>query len=285
MKKITIAIAQIHIAADRMSSEVERDNLSRVRSALKQAAADDAEVVILPEDFLAGYGYGPGHLPSRLEDDILPQLAELTREFGLYLVGANLNKVETLKSTSTAFIMDPEGKVIGTQDRIHLLDEETQFLIGGKELKVISTPFGKIGLLIGLDLLFPELARELVRQGAECIIVPVLAFSLGKESGEGMDYTKSLFTTACAARALENRVHCIMVNGVGQHIHSGSAIFGGSMVANPVGVQTVLGESEEVRVLNIGPVREECLSILPIDKVGRLVPQPLRLKEIEIDMW
>lgn len=59
---------------------------------------------------------------------------------------------------------------IKTYDKVHLTQEEQEKYQPGHQYKVIETPRGNIGVMLGEDGLFPEVARILTLQGADCII-------------------------------------------------------------------------------------------------------------------
>ncbi|MBU4185680.1 MAG: hypothetical protein KKC23_05690, partial [Proteobacteria bacterium] len=52
------------------------------------------------------------------------------------------------------------GEVLGKQRRTHLSSvEDEREWFGGDELSVFDTPVGRIGLVIGYDVYFPEVSR------------------------------------------------------------------------------------------------------------------------------
>lgn len=59
---------------------------------------------------------------------------------------------------------------IKTYDKVHLTQEEQEKYQPGDHYKVIETPKGNIGVMLGEDGLFPEVARILTFQGADCIV-------------------------------------------------------------------------------------------------------------------
>jgi nitrilase len=90
----------------------------------------------------------------------------------------------------------------------------------GAQLVVADTPFGKIGMSVCYDLRFPELYRELARQGAEILVIPS-AFT--EVTGQAH------WEVLLRARAIENLAYVIAPAQGGYHV-SGRTTYGHSMV-------------------------------------------------------
>ena len=71
----------------------------------------------------------------------------------------------------TALLIGPDGSVVGTHVKNHLVpfvkDGEP-----GTDAKAFDAPFGKIGAAICYDFDFPDIARRLTADGAEILLVP-----------------------------------------------------------------------------------------------------------------
>jgi predicted amidohydrolase len=108
-------------------------------------------------------------------------------------------------------------------NKVHLRGEERMAFREGFKIPVIDTELGSIGLMIGYDLAFPEVARSLVLDGAE--IICVLANWEATQIDEWKTYMRS--------RAYENAVYMVGANRVGEDV---TLTFGGeSMVVGPRG--------------------------------------------------
>jgi predicted amidohydrolase len=71
---------------------------------------------------------------------------------------------------NTAYVFGPDGSLLGQQDQIHLSAASLAELCAGEAWAGIETPFGRLGLLIGADVLFPETARILAYQGIDILV-------------------------------------------------------------------------------------------------------------------
>jgi predicted amidohydrolase len=96
--------------------------------------------------------------------------------------------------------------VIGQYNKIHLRGEEQIAFRPGYKLAVFETNFGVIGVVIGWDLAFPEVARSLVLDGAELLVVCANWEQPNEEEWE----------TYLRARAFENAVFVAAANRVGE---------------------------------------------------------------------
>lgn len=113
--------------------------------------------------------------------------------------------------------------------------EEKDYFSAGEESRVIDTVFGKVGLATCYDIRFPELFRELTKNGAEIILVTA-EFPAPRDN-----HWKVLLQ----ARAIENQVFVIAVNRVGRDKRQ--EYFGKSMVIDPWGeILLEGGNSEEI---------------------------------------
>jgi predicted amidohydrolase len=101
--------------------------------------------------------------------------------------------------------------------------EEKIFFDQGEDLPVISTRFGKIGMLICYDIYFPELTKALSMQGAQLLICISASPTI----------TKQFFETLIPARAIENTVFFAYVNLVGNQ--EDLIYWGGSQAYDPLG--------------------------------------------------
>jgi predicted amidohydrolase len=106
---------------------------------------------------------------------------------------------------------------------VHLRGEERMAFREGFKLPVIETEIGTLGLMIGYDLAFPEVARAMTLEGAEVLCV------LANWEASGLDEWK----TYMRARAYENAVFIAGANRVGEDV---TMTFGGeSMIVGPRG--------------------------------------------------
>ena len=136
---------------------------------------------------------------QQLEDLYLDTFGSLAREYATAIAGASLYLADPETGTvrHRAYLFNPDGEVLGYQDKLNLAADEHDLASPGSDLAAIDTPFGRVGLLIGQDAMYPELARGLAIQGADLLIG--IAASPGAAQG-------AVIRSALALRAEENQV-------------------------------------------------------------------------------
>jgi predicted amidohydrolase len=134
-----------------------------------------------------------------LLDVYLTTFGNLAREYGMAILGGSLYTVdvETGQVRNRAYLFDANGEVLGYQDKLNLSVDEEDLASAGSEVNVVATPFGRVGVLIGRDALYPELARLSAMQGAE--LLAGIAASAGPAQAR-------IFRSAMALRTEENQV-------------------------------------------------------------------------------
>lgn len=134
-----------------------------------------------------------------LRDAYLEVFGGLAREFGTAILGGSLYLYDEETGTvkNRAYLFDAAGEVEGYQDKFNLHPDERHFASPGSDLKVFDTRHGRIGLLIGRDILYPELGRMLAAEGADLL--------LGISASHGSAQAR-IIRTALAVRAEENQV-------------------------------------------------------------------------------
>jgi predicted amidohydrolase len=118
---------------------------------------------------------------------------------------------------STAVVIGTDGDVIGRQRQVHIEDSMRAFCKAGSEFTVFDTTYGRIGVVLGYDGLFPESTRALALAGADIIAWPC-AWRHPRE--------RSLFAVT---KAEDNRVYVVCAN------RTDAPYPGGSFVVSPSG--------------------------------------------------
>jgi len=146
-------------------------------------------------------------------DAYVNTFGDLAREYGLVLVGGSvyIRDQETDTVRNRAYVFDVDGEVLGHQDKFNLAPNEITLASPGSDLTAIETRYGRLGLLIGRDALYPELARALAIQGVDLLIG--LAASPGASQA-------AVIRAALNLRAEENQVFTA-ANFVLGHNHLG----------------------------------------------------------------
>ncbi|MDA0745652.1 MAG: carbon-nitrogen hydrolase family protein [bacterium] len=108
-------------------------------------------------------------LAKKIKTDCIPALCKKAAEHGVYLFINTLDHRRKGAVYNTTFVIDPEGKIIGTYDKIHAAFEVVNKL--GKGYPVFETPYAPIGVIVCADRQFPETARAVALNGANVLII------------------------------------------------------------------------------------------------------------------
>lgn len=141
-------------------------------------------------------------LVSEHSDELLAAYLDLfspaAREHATWLVAGSLFMREAGGPVhALAALFDANGALVGWQSKLHLSDGERALALPGDDLQSFATPWGRLGILLGSDMLYPELGRALAYRGVDLIANPVAATST--------TMWKRL-RLAAAARAQENQL-------------------------------------------------------------------------------
>ena len=222
MGKVTLALVQMSPTLN----QIERNLAAMARTVEQTSAAQKIDLFVFPELCTTGYECGVrfGELADRLDGRTVETVAELATRWDTCIAFgmAERQKLEIV-IYSTGVLVDAQGEVALVQQEVHLKAEQRLTFRPGFKLAPGKTRFGQVGLLVGWDLAFPEVARALALDGAELLCV------LGSWERPHAPAWRSLVF----AGAYENAVHVAACNRVGTE--PTYAFCGESMVVGPTG--------------------------------------------------
>ncbi|OFJ51734.1 nitrilase-related carbon-nitrogen hydrolase [Mycolicibacterium grossiae] len=162
-------------------------NRTTARTAIEQAAAGGAQVVVLPELVPSGYVFADrAELESLAEPRdgaTVAEWSDLAAAFGLVIVGG-FPEAAGDRVYNSAVVVDPSG-VLGVYRKTHLWDTENAvFDLGDEPPLVVDTEHGRIGVMICYDVEFPEWVRAVSLAGADLLCAPVNWPLLPRPEGE-----------------------------------------------------------------------------------------------------
>lgn len=218
-------------------------NLACARELVGKAAAQGAELLVLPEYF-CGMGINEtdklAWAEAMGEGPIQDALARWAAAYGVWLVAGTV-PIRCLKPgmvRNTCMLFSPQGTRVAHYDKIHLFrffngpeHYDESVVIEAGELPVIAPVIDRsgrtwtLGFSVCYDLRFPELYRALVAQGADILLAPA-AFTYKT----GAAHWELLLRT----RAVENQCWMLAAAQGGTHVN-GRQTWGHSMVVDPWG--------------------------------------------------
>lgn len=241
----------IRVAAVQMESGEDRArNLEVAERRVREAAAQGAALVVLPEMFNL---VGPPEVRRAggepLDGPTGTWAAGLAAELGLHLLAGSVREqIEgEAQHFNTSCLYDPEGRRVALYRKIHLFDcdfpgaafLESEGTRAGDGVRVVEAAGVRLGLSICYDLRFPELFRALALGGAEVVALPA-AFT----ERTGRDHWEVLVR----ARAIEEQVFMVAAGQVGAAART-MRWFGRSMIVDPWGLVLAQAPDRECVIL------------------------------------
>lgn len=152
-------------------------NRTLTERAIRQAAFQGAQVVVLPELVQSGYLFADRFealsLAETTDGPILQLWQALARELNLVIVGGFCERLPGDELANSAAMIDANG-LRAVYRKAHLWDAEKDiFTAGDAPPPVVETVHGRLGMLICYDLEFPEWVRLPALAGADLLCAPV----------------------------------------------------------------------------------------------------------------
>jgi len=215
--EIKVALAQGNIPQDvKWNPAFQEETVAIYERLSREASGTGTQLVVWPESSLPFY--------YQKEHEYSQRIRSLARELNAYLVVSSpalefqAGKERLLNS---AFLIAADGNTVGRSDKIHLVPfgeyvplatllpfvKKMVHGIGdfspGESVIPLAAPFGKMGILVCFEGIFPEISREYVRNGAGLLVNITNDAWFGDSSAPYQHLSMTVF------RAVENRVPLI----------------------------------------------------------------------------
>lgn len=237
------------IAAVQLASGLNvKANLMEATRLIREAAKKGAQLVVLPECFALMAMHDSENIDLAEEQGkgfIQDAIKQCAIDNNVWIIAGTipLKSSNPDKVSAASLMFNNHGELVARYNKIHLFDvdivpsstctdsskneqyRESDTFEAGKNIVVVDTPFGKIGMSICYDLRFPYLYQEMVKQGAEIIVVPsAFTYTTGEMHWEPL----------LRARAIENQCYVIAAAQGGFHVN-GRRTYGHSMAIDFLG--------------------------------------------------
>jgi predicted amidohydrolase len=252
---VRVAVAQLEVEAGDLGG-----NVDRATDAIERAAADGADLVVLPELFTVGYfafDLYARHAES-VAGETISRLGAVADENDVAVLAGSI--VEDLEASAddgfrvpaetglanTSVFLGPEGDRRAVYRKHHLFgydSAESSLLEPGERVETVDYGGFTIGMTTCYDLRFPELYRRLVDEGATLVCVPSAWPYPRVEHWELFGQT----------RAVENQLYVAAANCVGSF--EDAELLGRSTIYDPWG--TVLASSADEPALVVADLDPE----------------------------
>ncbi len=246
-------------------SEDPQENTEKAVSMTREAAAQGAQVICLPELFRSRYfcqseDAGRFDLAEPVPGPTTETFAALTAELDVAVIVSLFEKRAPGLYHNTTAVVDRQRGYIGKYRKMHIPDdpryyEKYYFTPGDLGFRSFDTESAQLGVLICWDQWYPEAARLTALQGAEILFYPTaIGWHPEEKDAVGADQ-HAAWETMQRSHAIANGCFVVAVNRTGFEPdpagEGGIEFWGQSFVAAPDG-----------RILERAPVDEECVLVV-----------------------
>jgi len=276
---IKVAVVQFEI-----SQFAPQENLEKAAQFIQQAAAQGADLIVFPEDFVAGPLEGRVDLAD-FDSRYVKYFQKLAVQYSIDIVPGSIIEGDENGLYNTAYYIDQHGDILSQYRKVNLWLPERSYITPGTDISVFETRFGKVGLIICWDLMFPEVFRAMVSEGVEMVICP--SYWCLEDAGKGQElnqYSEVMLVNAlCLARAFENEIVMVYANAAGKQVsgQNTSTLIGQSQITVPFkgpldiamdNIETMLVVEVDLDVLAIAEEAYEIRSDLQKGIAGHAAP-------------
>ena len=249
------------------------DNKARLKVAIRKAAAQGAELIVLQELHNGLYFCQTEDVQIFDQAEPIPgpsteEFGALAKELGIILVLSLFERRAAGLYHNTSVLLEKDGTIAGKYRKMHIPDdpayyEKFYFTPGDLGFEPIETSVGTLGVLVCWDQWYPEAARMMALAGAEVLIYPT---AIGFESSDDpseQQRQSDAWQLVQRGHAVANGLPVVTVNRVGYEEDpsgqtNGIRFWGRSFVAGPQGeLLAEFGQEEEVRVIEVNLTRSE----------------------------
>ena len=210
------------------------------------------QMVVCPEFHLCGVSGGPDErrrdyeaLAEPLDGPRTQRLREIARQAGVWLVpGTVPERGDDGGLYNSTLVLSPQGEIAASYRKTFPWRPSEPFRPGNRFVVFDVPGVGRIGLHIGYDMWYPEVARQLAWMGAEALV---------HVSQTPHDRTPEL--VLARASAIANQVFVVSVNA------AAPVGTGRSIVVDPEGIVRTQAPSEAAIVL---------ADVIDLDQVARV---------------
>jgi predicted amidohydrolase len=199
-----------------VSSSIKR-NCRQICEFLRKAGNAKADIVHFPECALSGYAGTDIKTLKGFNWQLLREESEkimaLAKKLGLWVVlGSTHRLTEPNKPHNSLYLINPKGKIVNRYDKRFCTPRDLHHYTPGNRFVNFTVKGVKCSLLICFDVRFPELYRQLYKQGVNCILQ---SFYNARQKGPSVHTHIIRQTMQC--RAATNYLSASLANSSGYY--------------------------------------------------------------------
>ena len=233
-------------------------NIATAERLVRVAAADGANVILIPELFEGHYFCKDQHADEFQRArpiDGHPTITHFARVAGELNVVLPLSIFERANNAyfNTVVVVDADGATLGLYRKSHIPDgpgysEKFYFSPGDTGFRVWPTRFGVVGVGICWDQWFPESARSMALLGADVILYPT---AIGSEPQNPSWDSSGHWQRVMQGHAAANIVPIAAANRTGREVGRPTEVtfYGSSFITDATGAIVAEAGRDDERVL------------------------------------
>ncbi|QHG90508.1 N-carbamoylputrescine amidase [Sulfurimonas sp. CVO] len=248
---VKVSAIQMQMSEDKVA------NVDKAEQLTREAAANGAQIILLPELFEGLYfckdmdeKYFSWAAP-REENKLIERFSALAKELQAVILISYFEKSDEGYFNSLV-VADADGRVMDNYRKTHIPDgpgyeEKFYFKPGNTGFKVYDTKYAKIGVGICWDQWFCETARALTLMGAEIIFYPT---AIGSEPEIGLD-SKEHWQRVQMGHAATNTVPVVVANRIGEEAGESCSLtfYGSSFITDYTGAKIAEASRDKEEII------------------------------------
>jgi N-carbamoylputrescine amidase len=177
-------------------------NVERALEYIASAQQAHADILCLPEMVTtAGVSKELEYVAEDFPGTFTVAFQRAARTHEINLIAPYLVRSEGL-IYNQATVIDRKGKIVGFYRKVQPTAEESRHVACGNELPVFDLDFGRVAVMICMDIYFPEIPRIYAFKGAEILFWPTISHGP----------TQASLQTQLTARAIDNSLVLVEAN-------------------------------------------------------------------------
>jgi len=207
------------------------DGLFQVKKLVKEAAAQQAEIICFPESYIPGYPMEGFDVelgsPEKLQT-ALDKACAIAAENNIMVI-LPMDWYSPDGFLNVAHVISNTGELLGYQAKTQLDPSEDNRWVPGTERRMFEVNGVKFGIVICHEgFRYPELVRWAARQGAKIVFHPHFGGSdtVGVELSEWGNKHNPYYEKAMMLRAMENTIFFASSNCATRYPESASSLIG-----------------------------------------------------------
>jgi len=254
-RTITLAVTQMACSWDM------EGNLNAAEGLVREAAARDAQIILLQELFATPYFCKDQKveyfkLAHPVENHpVIRRMQTLAASLQVVLPVSFFEQANQVCYNSLAMI-DADGRLLGVYRKSHIPDgpgyqEKYYFNPGDTGFQVWETRYARVGAAVCWDQWFPECARILALMGAEVLLYPT---AIGSEPQDTSLDSQEHWQRTMQGHAAANMLPLAASNRIGNEPGAGFTMtfYGSSFITDETGALVAQASRDRQEVLTAG---------------------------------